>query len=456
VPTSGSYTYKVTALYRSWSSTSASSGSVAVTIATATKLAFTTQPTNTTAGAAFAVAVTVQDAGGVAVQVPGRSVSVAIGTNPGSATLSGTLTATTDASGVATFNSLSINKVGTGYTLSAASSGLTAATSAAFNISVGSVTALAFTTQPSNATGGVAFTTQPVVKLQDASGNNVGAGTNQVTLSLTAPANGATLSCANNSVNAVAGTATFSGCKIDLAGTYSLTATSGTLAAAQSNSISVTVGPATSLVFSTQPSGSTGGTVFATQPTVKIVDAGGNTTTATSTITLALTNSSSGATLTCTGGLSKAAAGGVAAFAGCKIDKVGTYTLSASASSLNGATSNSVVITTGAAAALCFVGTSGTTCLSGVQTVGNKGTFSGRVQLVDLGGNPVAATTAVTVSLSSNGDLGVPSPGSVTIAAASSVSGALSDAIVNSGGNSTGVLTGSSSGLTSATVTIHA
>jgi len=39
--------------------------------------------------------------------------------------------------GVATFSNLSINKAGTGYTLSATSSGLTGATSNAFNITGG-------------------------------------------------------------------------------------------------------------------------------------------------------------------------------------------------------------------------------------------------------------------------------------------------------------------------------
>src|SRR5205823_639741 len=42
--------------------------------------------------------------------------------------------------GTATFSNLSIDKVGTGYTLQATSSGLTSATSSAFNITVGSAT----------------------------------------------------------------------------------------------------------------------------------------------------------------------------------------------------------------------------------------------------------------------------------------------------------------------------
>ena len=50
--------------------------------------------------------------------------------------------------GVATFSDLSIDKLGTGYTLRATATGLTQATSLAFNITAGSATQLAFTTQP--------------------------------------------------------------------------------------------------------------------------------------------------------------------------------------------------------------------------------------------------------------------------------------------------------------------
>ncbi len=63
------------------------------------------------------------------------SVTVAIGTNPGGGTLAGTLTRAAVA-GTATFNDLSIDKAGVGYTLTAASTGLTGATSGAFDITV--------------------------------------------------------------------------------------------------------------------------------------------------------------------------------------------------------------------------------------------------------------------------------------------------------------------------------
>src|SRR5207248_11434187 len=94
-------------------------------------------------------------------------------------------TATVGASsGVSTFAGLSINKSGSNYQLTATDGALTAANSNAFNISVGTASQLAFTTQPSNSTGGIAFSTQPAVQVQDAGGNPVTAGSVSVTIAI--------------------------------------------------------------------------------------------------------------------------------------------------------------------------------------------------------------------------------------------------------------------------------
>jgi len=110
----------------------------------ATKLAFLVQPGNTVSGAAIAPSVTVQvqDAAGNLVTGSTAPVTVAIGTNPASGTLSGTQTVNAVA-GVATFGSLSIDKAGSGYTLTAGSTGLSSATSNAFNITAGAVASIA-------------------------------------------------------------------------------------------------------------------------------------------------------------------------------------------------------------------------------------------------------------------------------------------------------------------------
>ena len=96
---------------------------------------FGVQPSNTTAGATISPAVTVkvEDSLGNVVTTDTSNVTVAIGTNPGGGTLGGTTTVAA-VSGTATFSTLSINKAGTGYTLTAADGTLTSATSRAFNI----------------------------------------------------------------------------------------------------------------------------------------------------------------------------------------------------------------------------------------------------------------------------------------------------------------------------------
>src|SRR2546422_996269 len=83
----------------------------------AAKLAFIGQPSNPVAGAANTpgVRVAVQHAQGNPVTTATTSITLAIGTNPASGTLSGTKTVAA-ASGVATFSTLSVNAAGTGYT----------------------------------------------------------------------------------------------------------------------------------------------------------------------------------------------------------------------------------------------------------------------------------------------------------------------------------------------------
>src|SRR6185295_19185645 len=125
----------------------------------ATHLVFSTQPTSAQAGATItpAVQVSALDASNNVVGGFTGSITVAIGTNPGGGTLSGTLTVTAT-SGVATFANLSINSAANGYMLAASSSGLTGATSTAFNITAPPATHLAFSIQPSNTQAGSTIT----------------------------------------------------------------------------------------------------------------------------------------------------------------------------------------------------------------------------------------------------------------------------------------------------------
>ena len=383
--------------------TSATSSAFNITVGTASKLAFTTQPGGGTGGVAFGTqpVVTIQDAGGNTVTGATNTVTLAIGTNAGPG---GVLTAPTSplsaTGGVATFSGVSINKVGTGYTLTATASGLTLATSTAFDITLGPAVKLGFTTEPGGGTGGVVFGTQPVVSVQDAGGNTVTGATDIITLAILSNPSAGVLTAPTSPLTAVSGVASFTGVKIDKAGTgYTLTATSGTLTAATSASFNITVGPAASLVFTTEPGGGTGGVAFAVQPVVTVRDAGGNTVTgATNAITLAIgTNGGPGGVLTApTSPLTPTS--GIATFTGVNIDKAGTgYTLIASSSGLPDATSSAFDITVGPAAKLAF------TTQPGGGTPGTVWTIQPVVTIQDAGGNTVTTSTdAVTLAIGNN------------------------------------------------------
>src|SRR5436853_9073 len=138
----------------------------------ATQLSFSVQPSNTVAGAAItpAMQVTALDGQGNTATGFTGNVTVALGANPGSGALSGTTTVAPVA-GVATFPGLSINKVGTGYTLTVSATGVTGATSAAFTITPGTATQLVFTVQPSTTTAGAAITPAVQLTAEDRLGN---------------------------------------------------------------------------------------------------------------------------------------------------------------------------------------------------------------------------------------------------------------------------------------------
>src|SRR4029077_3512066 len=97
---------------------------------------------------------------GNAVGQNGVVVTAAIATGAGA--LGGTLTATTNASGVATFTDLVITGAAGDRTLNFTATALTAATSGTVTITAGAATQLSITTQPSTAAqSGVAFAQQP-------------------------------------------------------------------------------------------------------------------------------------------------------------------------------------------------------------------------------------------------------------------------------------------------------
>jgi ribosomal protein S6E (S10) len=411
----------------------------------AVKLAITVQPTTAAVGAVMApaVQVTVQDASGSTVTGSTANVTLVItaGTGTAGAVLGGTLTKAA-VNGVATFSNLTIDLVGVGYTLTATSSGLTSATSAAFNIQAGAATKLAVTVQPSAVASGAAIAPDVQVAVQDALGNTVTTSTAAITLAITGGTGtagallGGTLTQA-----AVNGVATFPNLTIDKVGAgYTLTASAGGLTSVTSAPFSVTVGAAAKLAFTVQPSAASAGAVIAPAVQVTVQDAQGNT----------VTGSTADVTLAITGGTGTAGAvlGGTlpqAAFTNLTIDLVGSgYTLTATATGLTDATS-SAFINAGTPAQLAF------TVQPGLTAAGAAITPAVVVAVQDAQGNTIPGSTAnVTLAITGGtGTVGAVLGGTLTHAAVNGVATFANLTINLVGAGYT--LTATSGGLTNAT-----
>ncbi|HEY6109244.1 MAG TPA: hypothetical protein VIV56_10130, partial [Gemmatimonadales bacterium] len=427
----------------------ATSNTFTITVGAANKLGFRVQPTSTTAGAFITpgVQVEVQDAGGNRVTSASNSIAIAIGTNPSGGLLSGT-TPVSATNGLATFSNLSIDKIGTGYTLAASTSLLTGATSAAFDITGGTATKLAFSAQPTNATGGATMA-QVQVEVQDAGGNRVTTATNSITVAIGTNPGPGTLG-GTKTVTASAGVATFSTLSIDSAGNgYTLTANATGLSGTTSNPFNITVGAAAKLGFLVQPSPATGGATITPPVQVEVRDAGGNRVTSASTsITVALgTNPKNG---TLGGTKTIPASSGLASFSTLSIDSAATYTLTANGGGLTGATSSSFTISVGVASKLAFHvqpanATAGVAIAPAVQ-----------VEVQDAGGNRVTGyTNNVTVAFGTNAGSGTLS-GTKTVAASAGLASfsTLSVDKAAAGYTLAATATGVGTGATSTTFTI--
>ncbi len=205
------------------------------------------QPEDATAGAVItpAVKVTAQDASGNTATSFTGSVSVAIGTNPSGGTLLAT-TPKTAVSGVASFDDLRVNKAGTGYTLTATSGTLTSATSSAFNITAGGVSAAqsTVTASPPTIEAGIGTSTITVTA-RDANDNAISGVT--VVLSATGSGNSFTPAATGTTNTSGVMTATFSSTVVEA---KTISATIDGLAVSQTATVTVTSG-AVSAVQST-------------------------------------------------------------------------------------------------------------------------------------------------------------------------------------------------------------
>ena len=205
------------------------------------KLVFTTEPTSSGAGQTLApIAVSIEDTLGN-VQTSDNTSQIQLTLLQLTGTLSGTTTQTA-VNGVATFNDLSIDKVGTGYTLLASSVNvgpppLSSTISTPFDISGGAAAQLGFLQEPTDVLAGEYVSPAVTVAVQDLGANTVTTDSGTlITVAITLCSTPITLSATTDS----AGIATFPTLRLNTIATGDvLSATASGLAGATSASFNV-------------------------------------------------------------------------------------------------------------------------------------------------------------------------------------------------------------------------
>jgi hypothetical protein len=411
----------------------------------AIRLSFVQQPGPATAGQpiAPAVRVAIQNDQGGTVSAAANPVSIALSTNPGGATLSGTSTVAA-VGGIATFPDLSLDRAAAGYTFIVTSAGLASATSFTFTNVAGPASRLVFTTPPPASAGsGQPLAPQPVLQLQDGSGNAVAQAGIVVTASIASGAatpGGSTTATTNSAGASMFTTLSLSG----PGGTITLNFSAPGITAVTSAPITLSAGTTTALAIVTQPSASAqSGVAFGMQPVVKLRDAAGNDVASPGVaITASIASGPAGATLG--GGTTVQTSGsGVATFTNLAITgPAGSYTLQFSSPGLAGVTSTAIAVTAASASQLSI-----TTQPSTSATSGKPFAQQPVLQLRDASGNAVGVSGVdVTAAIASGGGtLG----GTVTVTTNSSGTASYTDLeITGLPGNRT--LSFSSAGLTPA------
>ena len=252
------------------------SNNIVVSPAAASQLIINQQPSATaTAGQPFATQPVVYEVDPFNNLVTSdNSTVIAAMLNSGVGPLGGTASATVSG-GVAHFTSLADNLAET-ITLKFTSGTLASSPTNTITVSPAATSKLVIQTQPSTtATAGQAFAIQPVIYLEDSSGNvETSDNSTMVTVSL---ASGIGTLQGTKSVTVVHGVATFTGLSDTKAETISLKFSGDGLTAGPSNNITVSPAAAYQLLIHTQPSSAaTAGQAFATQPAVYEVDQYGN------------------------------------------------------------------------------------------------------------------------------------------------------------------------------------
>ncbi len=366
---------------------------VSVNARPAAQLNFQTEPVTGAAGVALApIRIEVQNDRGGTVTIGTIPVTVALADNPTGAVLGGARTVNAF-NGVASFNDLTVNQAGIGYSLRATSGSLNPAVSAPFAIVAGPADALSISTQPSSTgSSGTPLPSQPVVQIRDASGNAVAQAGVQVTAALEGA--GATLGGTRTVASNAQGVAVFTNLVLTgAAGTYTLLFAAPGLTAVASTGITIGAGSAATLTIVQQPAGTAqSGVILSRQPWLQLEDAQGN--------AVAQAGLAISAALQTGGGFLDGTspvvtdATGRARFVNLLIGgTTGTRTLRFSAASLSAVISDNVVVGPGPAVALAIVTSPPPASASGAVLVPAP-----VVQVADAFGNPVDPETEITIT----------------------------------------------------------
>lgn len=396
-------------------------GGVASATDVPTGISFTTQPGDGDPGSALAVqpVVTLTKSGGGTADASDTVALTLQAMDLSGSYIKGTLSCTDTSkgatTGVAAFGGCKVSpgdaqsSGGGKYTLTATDTANSALTAVSQPFYISGPAQLVLDPAPTGGTAGATWSTQPVVKVQDAHGNTLtginddpsaGGVRRQVGLAIKAGtgAAGATLGCNSDVTGEVnvkdltAGVAAYSGCDIDKAASdyqvYAVDPHDHLISALAP--VAIASGGIDHLDFTAQPPGGLGGTAFPTQPTITLQDAGNNTVDSSDTVTLTVKSGPAGGILTCAHA-SLAASHGVATFTGCALSKAGSYVLTATSGNKS-VDSRSIPVTVGPAAHLSF-GTPPTGAVPGTAFTGQP-----VVRLTDAGGNPVLGTVSLAIT----------------------------------------------------------
>ena len=435
-------TYTITA--SSNGLTSATQTSVSLTHGAANKLTLSVPATatnDTTLSSAPSVSIFDQDDNPV---TTGAQSSQNVTLSVANATFTGTTTVAAS-SGVASFPGLKLTgAIGSKTITATISDPNNITTTANITLQFGSATKLAITTQAAGFVNRTNFTTQPVVTVQDVSGNTVTNFAGTIALSI---GNGASITGTSSLTisSSNQGVASFSGLGLQgTVGTYTITASSNGLTSATQTSVSLTHGAANKLTLSV-PATATNDTTLSSAPSVSIFDQDDNPVTtgaqSSQNVTLSVANA------TFTGTTTVAASSGVASFPGLKLTgAIGSKTITATISDPNNITTTAnITLQFGSATKLAI-----TTQAAGFV---NRTNFTTQpvVTVQDVSGNTVT-NFAGTIALSIGNGASITGTSSLTIS--SSNQGVASFSGLGLQGTvGTYTITASSNGLTSATQT---